>query len=1052
MSLKLDWENSEVFAINREPPHNTLIPYTSVESALKSSFEQSPYFKSLNGSWKFNWVEKPDDRPIDFYKKDFNVKKWAEIPVPSNWQLQGYDKPIYTNIRYPYSLSLKKSEIPKIDHNNNPVGSYRTEFEIPVEWLTREVFIHFDGVKSAFYLWINGEKVGYSQGSMTPAEFNITQFIKKGKNILAVEVYRWSDGSYLEDQDMWRFSGIYRDVYLFSTQPVHIRDFFVKCKFDDNYQDANIFVSAKIRNYSSELAHSFKIEVLLYHEDQLVELKQIMTRSFNIGSNSEILIDIDSKVEKPNHWTAETPNLYDVIFILRDENSKIIEVEKTKFGFKQVEIKNSQIYINGKSIIFKGVNRHEHDQKTGRMLSYEQMIEDVQLMKQYNINAVRTSHYPDHPKFYDICDEYGIYVLDECNLESHGLRDILPASDPKWRDACLDRMTRMVERDKNHPCIFMWSLGNEAGFGTNFSLMKEVTLEIDNTRPIHYEGDHKLKVSDVFSTMYSTPKVLEKSGKLQIARSDWFGPVIGPRIYKEKPRILCEYTHAMGNSLGNFQKYIDIFEKYDNCIGGFIWDYIDQGILRTTADGQEYWLYGGDFGDEPNDGNFCCNGILLPNRKPNPSAFEVKKGYQNITVKAKDLSKGIFEIHNKYDFINLEFLVCEWLIKGDGRILQSGVIDKLPILPGSFIDIKIPIMEHSSSFDYQLIFNFKLKEDTNWAKAGFIVAWDQFKLPLLTKARKPINIDNYSELKIDQSKREINIRNDTFSLSFSKKSGRLISFIYKNKELITSPLTQNFWRAPIDNDLGLFSFAPKFLVPFVKRRFYRWKRANMRQRLMKLKITSITSKKIQILTKSRVILGGSPIVNKYTIFSSGDVIVENSYRPRVNLIRYGMQIAIPNEFSTIHWYGKGPHETMWDRKNGAAIDNYSLEINDFIHNYIKPQENANRSDVHWFTLSNDNSGILVQTMSKYLLNFSAWPYTMSDLEKAQHINELPKRDVITVNIDYNQKGVGGDWPAIALTHKEYKLKGMRKYSYSFRLRPYDKTDKSIDELITEFIG
>ncbi|MGC9779144.1 MAG: DUF4981 domain-containing protein [Candidatus Heimdallarchaeota archaeon] len=1051
MSEKFDWENCEIIGSNKEPTHCSLLPYPAVELALNNIAEESPFFQSLNGLWKFNWVEKPVDRPIEFYKDDFDNIQWLEIRVPSNWQLEGYGKPIYTNIRYPYSLSLKKSEIPKIDHNYNPVGSYRTEFVIPNEWLSREIFLHFAGVKSAFYIWINGEKVGYSQGSMTPAEFNISKYIKEGSNTLAVEVYRWSDGSYLEDQDMWRLSGIFRDVFLFSTAKMHIRDFFVYNEFDGKYHDAILKLRAKIRNYDTELAKSHKLELLLYDiSDELIQTESKMLREFNLGPESEILIEIESFIENPLKWSAEEPNLYSIILVLRDSHNKIVEVESCKFGFRMIEINNSQIYVNGKSVTIKGINRHEHDPKRGRAITFELMDEDVKLMKQYNINAVRTSHYPNHPKFYELCDKYGLYVLDECNLESHGLRHILPKSNPKWTEACVDRMVSMVERDKNHSCVFMWSLGNEAGFGENFRKMKLAANAIDTTRGFHYEGDHHVEISDVFSTMYSTPKVLEQAGKYKRTKSDWFGPRIGPRKYKDKPRILCEYAHAMGNSLGNFQKYIDIFDKYDNCVGGFIWDLIDQGIEKISDDGIEYWLYGGDFGDEPNDGNFCCNGIFLPNRKPNPSAFEVKKGYQNIKVYPIDLVNGKVSIHNKFNFLSLNFVYLEWEFQADGNIIQKDTITELDIKPDEILEINLPIEEPALTAynEYLLTLIFKLKEETIWADKDHIVALDQFSIPLKKQPTIYLNQETMPEISLVELKESIKCSNQDFSLEISKKSGRIKSLIIDNNELIINPLTPNFWRAPIDNDLGILTFAPSFLVPLFKRRLYRWKDANRNQSLVKIKFKQVNPNVVKITTKSRIPLGLSHLVTTYTIYGSGDILVDMKFTPRASMIRFGMQMSLPSDLKEVKWYGRGPYETQFDRKTGAAINLYSNNINDMIHNYVKPQENGNRTDIRWFSVSNkEGIGLLVESYSKSLLNFSIWPYSMSDLENAAHINELPKKDYLTLNIDYKQRGVGGDWPAIALTHREFKLKGLRKYSYSFRLKPYNKNTKDVRQLL-----
>ncbi|MFX1597326.1 MAG: glycoside hydrolase family 2 TIM barrel-domain containing protein, partial [Promethearchaeota archaeon] len=850
----MDWENSEMIGQNKEPSHNTLIPYQDIESALTGKFESSQYYKSLNGNWKFNWVEKPSERPKNFYKKDFDVSNWKEIPVPSNWQLHGYGIPIYSNSKYPNSIRLKN--VPSIEHELNPVGSYRKDFVIPENWNGREIFIHFAGVDSAFYLWINGKKVGYSQGSMTPAEFNITKLVEKGNNILAVEVYRYCDGSYLEDQDMWRISGIFRDVFLFSTDKIHIRDFFVHCDFDALYNNSILKIKAKIRNYTLDRFGNYIIEwKLLDSKNNIIGLDSLAVKSFNLIENEEIIIQMETMVEKPQKWSAETPYLYNILLLLKSPNGEVLEVEHCKYGFRKIEIKNSQIYINGVSIIFKGVNRHEFDPDYGRAIPYSRMIQDIEILKQNNINAVRTSHYPNHPKWYDLCDEYGIYVMNEANVESHGLRKKIPKSDPKWTSAVVDRMVSMVERDKNHPCIFMWSLGNESGFGKNFIKMKEAALKIDNTRPIHYEGDYKLRVSDVFSTMYTTTKVLERFA--QTKRGFIYSIVypIRPKYYKKKPHILCEYAHVMGNSLGNFQEYMDIFEKYDICTGGFIWDYIDQGLRKLSDDGKEFWAYGGDFGDEPNDSNYCCNGILLPDRIPNPALYEVKKVYQNIKVYSLDLTNGLVKIHNKYNFINTNSLEIIWQLTANGYKIQEGDLQPIVINPGETKDVKIPFKrpDLKPNTEYYLLIKFTLSRDTLWAKKGYMVAWDQFKIPYKAPELPMIDIKSIPNIDLITSTEFFIIEGINFKITINRKTGTLDSYEFNGSNLISIPLVPNFWRAPIDNDINVLRH-----IPVYKKKVYRWKDAVKKRKLISIISEQISSNIIRIIVLFKIPHGKSP--------------------------------------------------------------------------------------------------------------------------------------------------------------------------------------------------
>jgi beta-galactosidase len=1031
----MDWENSEIIGKNKEPPHNTLIPYHDINSALIGDFEASQYYKSLNGNWKFNWVKKPLERPLDFFTPNFDLNAWDEIPVPSNWQMHGYGIPIYTDSKYPYSIRRRK--IPSIDHEYNPVGSYRTEFKIPKEWINREIFIHFAGVKSAFYIWVNGKKVGYSQGSMTPAEFNITSYINKEKNILAVEVYRWSDGSYLEDQDMWRFSGIFRDVFLFSTPEIHIRDFFVFCELDENYRDALLKVRVKIRNYRENQFNNYRIELKLFDEKNSVfGVDPFLEKSFNLKSKDEIFIEFEKEVNNPQKWSAETPKLYMVLLILKNSDGKTLEIQQCKFGFRKIEIKNTQIYINGVSIIFKGVNRHEHDPDHGRAIPFSRMVEDIKILKQNNINAVRTSHYPNHPKWYELCDEYGIYVIDEANVESHGLRRKLPKSDPKWTKAVIDRMVRMVERDKNHPCIFMWSLGNEAGFGENFMKMKDAALKIDKTRPYHYEGDYKVKISDVFSTMYTTVKVLERFGRTKKGVIFSILHPIRSKHYREKPHILCEYAHAMGNSLGNFQEYMDIFEKYNHCTGGFIWDFVDQGLRKFSKEGEMFWAYGGDYGDKPNSGNFCCNGIVLPDRKPNPSLYEVKKVFQNISVYPVDLVNGIVKIYNKYNFVQTDFLRIIWEMTENGFLIKEGNLPTLIIEPGQTKEIKIPYLkpELKPNAEYHLIIKFMLSKDTIWCQKGHIIAWEQFKIPYETPELLILMKKSITTLDLNRSSQFLIISNKNFKVIFSRKNGLLVSYKFNDKDLISTPLIPNFWRAPIDNDINVLRH-----VSILKKKVYRWKDGSKKRKLIKLIAKQLSPYKVSIKALFKIPGGKSYLKILYFIYSSGELVIKNTFTPKKDLLRFGMQLSIPKEFNKMIWFGRGPHETMFDRKTGAPVGIYSGFIEDLIHNYVRPQENGNMTDVRWVIFTNDiESGIYTADIEGTHLNVSAWPYTMEDLEEAKHINELPRRENITINIDYKQQGVGGDRIGILDVHDKYKLKKNRKLSYCFLFKPFTK--------------
>jgi beta-galactosidase len=1042
-AARVDWENSELISRNKLPPNSSGIPYHDIASSLKRDFSASKYYQSLNGDWKFHWVKKPADRPLDFYKVDFDVSNWDEIPVPSNWQLHGYGIPIYTNTNYPYSV--RRKNLPNIDHNYNPVGSYRYSFNIPKEWDEKRIIIHFGAVKSAFYIWINGEKVGYSQGSMLPAEFDITSYIKAGDNILAAEVYRWSDGSYLEDQDMWRFSGIFRDVYLFASNEIRIRDVYLRNDFDEGYNDATLMGQVKIQNLSNSGIENYKLEIqLLDKEQSQVKLEHNLIDISSIESNLEQIFKFQSNIKSPRKWSAEDPNLYQIILILKDKEGSILEVKQIRYGFRKIEVKDSKIFVNGKSIYFKGVNRHDHDPDHGRAVPYSRMLQDIKIFKQYNINAVRTCHYPNGDQFYDLCDEYGIYVLDEANLESHGLRWKLPKSDPKWTHAVVDRMVRMVERDKNHPSIIIWSLGNEAGNGDNFIKMKEAALKIDDTRPIHYEGDYELRESDIFSTMYSSPQDVEKTGLYQKVR---LGAVknIDPELYKGKPRLLCEYAHSMGNSTGNFQKYWDIFEKYDNCIGGFIWDYVDQGLRKKDANGKEYWAYGGDYGDKPNSGTFCINGVVMADRKPNPGLFEVKKVHQFVKVIENNAQNGEFIIKNKYNFISTDFLILKWELTANGVVDQQGTIDNISVSPETQQDIKIPFNQPKiqANTEYLMKILFLLKKDEIWAEKGHLVAWDQFELKYPTKSDKKSTLDSMPILNVKDMQAEIRIEGEGFTYTIDKTSNAISSILYKDTELLAEPLIPNFWRAQTDNDIGIANFVP------ILNRKGKWPTAGKKRKLISITINQPQMQMVKISLQFKISNGKTPLYTTYSIYGNGIIEIDNRFTPGKDMIRFGMQLAVPETFENISWYGKGPHENYWDRKTGAAVGIYEKSISEFIHNYVRPQENANRCDVRWFALTNQD-GLGLIAVGKPLIEASAWPYTLEDLEKASHINEIPKRNTITVNLDYKQQGVGGDNSWGAKPHKEFRLLKNVEYSYKFRLTPISKDLGSLSKIALKF--
>ncbi len=1042
MTVASDWEDPQIIGDNKEEGHVLTIPHSNEKTALREG--KSPYFRSLNGEWKFFWVPKPADRPMDFYKTDFDVQEWNTILVPGTFELQGYGIPYYLATSYPPSLRTRG--VPNIDENDNPVGSYKREFSIPRTWNEREVFIYFGGVKSAFYLWINGQKVGYSQGSMTPAEFNISKYLKKGKNQVAVEVFKWSDGSYLEDQDFWFLGGIFRDVFLYSKPKIHIWDYFARSDFDENYKDAEIKIRVKLRNHHEKKIIKYKIDVSLLNEKkEPIGSNPLLISHVKMDSNSDLTLDLETIVKEPKKWTAETPYLYHLLIKLIDSKGEIIELLHGNFGFCKVEIKESQIFINGESILFKGVNHHDFDPEFGYSIPVDRMEQDIQIMKQNNINAVRMSHYPSDRRFYDLCDKYGLYVLDEANVETHGLMgDIYLRSklSDKWSKACVDRMERMVERDKNHPSVFMWSLGNEACFGPPHFKMKEAALEIDSTRPIHYENDLDLKVSDVFSAMYFAPKKVEQIGKLEKIKYRFPNGSLSPKAYKDKPFILCEYAHAMGNSLGNFQKYMDLFEEYPNCIGGFIWDFVDQGLLKKTEDEEDFWAFGGDYGDKPNSKNFCINGIVRPDRTPNPSLYEVKKVYQNVSVRPIDPPEGRFEVQNKYKFVNLSFLDIVWELTEDGKIIQNGKIRSQKIEPLYSKEIKVPFVKPQlmPGAEYHIKLRFLLKKKTKWGKKGFTVAWEQFKLPFKMVERRELFLDLPSvDVKYVGDKIKIMGRN--FTVIFCKISGALESYEFDRYSYFNSILKSNFWRATIDND-DLKRVA-SYYYPLLSKAIPTnpWKIADSKKKISKIRVDKVAPHIKVVDIHIKYPKGDSLHKSKYTIYGNGEILVEISFTPSKELVRLGMQTTLNAELKNFKWFGRGPHESYEDRKSSAAVGQYSGTVDDLTHDYVYPQENGNRTDIRWITVTNDaGKGLKFSSMSDDFLNFSAWPYSQEDLEEAEHIHEIPKKDNLTLNIDYKQRGVGGDSPGVPTVHDEYKLKAKVNYSYKFKISPFSQTE------------
>jgi beta-galactosidase len=1008
-----DWEDPSIVGRNKEAPHATLMPFPDKESAVRGDRSASPWQRSLNGPWKFYWSPTPEGRPAGFQNPSFNVTDWDEIKVPANWQLEGYGVPIYTNIRYPWG----DPDPPRVPDDDNPVGSYRREFEIPEEWDGRQVFIHFAGVDSAFYLWVNGEKVGYSQGSRTPAEFNITDYLQSGVNTLAAEVYRYSDGSYLECQDFWRLSGIYRDVFLYSVADLDIRDFEVRTILDDAYRDATLNLTVWLRSFSDdERGTRIEVDLLDAEGDPVFETTEARPR---LSSGDNLVVNFGFPVEDPLKWSAEEPNLYTLFLTLKDVEGSIVEVVTSKVGFRSSEIKNGQLLVNGKAVLLKGTNRHEHHPVTGHYVSTEAMIEDILLMKRFNINAVRTSHYPDVPEWYELTDEYGLYVVDEANIESHGIGydpDKTLGNNPTWQHAHLDRTISMVERDKNHPSIIIWSLGNEGGDGVNFVATSKWIHARDKTRPVQYEQAETRDHTDIFAPMYARiPQIVEYA-----------------ETHDDKPLILCEYSHAMGNSNGNVADYWDAIYEHERLQGGFIWDWSDQGLLKETPGrpGETYFGYGGDFEPEGvyHDDNFCMNGLVSADRTPHPGFIELRKVYQYVRTTEIDIATGELEITNLYDFVDLSFLAGSWTVLADGDQVATGDLPPLATLPGASETVTIPLPEITPlpGVEYWLNVSYRLAEDESWAAAGHEVAWEQFKLPIGLPRLVP-DPRRLFALELEESSEAIDLSGEGFSIRFDKAAGTIASYLSGGVELVHGGLRPHFWRAWTDNDRG--NGMPERCAP--------WREASENW-----KVNSVEARRMGSTVVEVRVAGAFPNIEStnevvYTVYGNGEVDVASSIQPGgtelPELPRFGMQMTVPAEFDSMTWYGRGPHESYWDRKVGAAVGVYSGSVDEQWFEYSEPQENGNKTDVRWVSLTRAD-GLGLEVVGAKPIGVSARRYTTEDMERAKHTWEMERQEFIVLNLDHRQTGVGGDDSWGARTHSEYTVDA-GAYEYSFRLRP-----------------
>ncbi|MEN1680267.1 MAG: glycoside hydrolase family 2 TIM barrel-domain containing protein [Planctomycetota bacterium] len=1027
-----DWENPEVFDVGTEAPHASFLPYPSVEEAiatvasgdLDTIAAQNPLVMSLNGEWDFRWVKTPDLVPEGFWKPESETPGFLPIKVPANWQMEGYGKPIYTNEKMPFP-----PKPPKVGKLFNPVGCYRKEFELPSDWDGKQVFVHFAGVKSAMYVWVNGQKVGYSQDSMTPAEFNITKFLKPGKNLIAAQVIRWSDGSYLEDQDMWRLAGIYRDVFLVAKSPVHLRDVFVTTDLDDANESATLKLDATVRNLGDDNLDfgRLRLELLGPQGDAIVEDYMVEAGpARRLAPGSEMRADAGFKVEQPDLWSDETPNLYKLGVELLDKEGNLLEATAIRIGFREIEIRGKEILLNSKPIKLKGVNRHEHDPDHGRAVPESRMVEDVKLFKQNNFNAVRTSHYPHHPRFYELCDEYGLLVMDEANVESHEFRfkwspgGPLPGDRPQWEAPTVARCEAVVQRDKNHPSVVFWSMGNEAGNGKAFAASRKAIRAIDTSRPIHYQdGDEHADMRCIF---YPSPDAMRKMAR---DKRD------------QRPIILTEYAHAMGNSMGGFPDYWDVIESEPQHAGGYIWDWVDQGLRTFTAREEQFWAYGGDYGDYPNSGNFCMNGLVQPDRKPNPHLLEVKHVHQFVKLKATDLAAGKVELTNGYFFRNLDFLTPTWELTADGVAIQSGELSPINLPAGESKTLTLPISLPEAGAYGELMLNlrFVLAADEPWAEAGHVVSEHQFAPPYSGKPAAKPPTDQLVDLKVEQNDKQVRIIGDQFTAIFNAKNGALAELWRAGDKLAIADLEPRFWRAQIDNEND------KSNPNNLPQEMHVWKNAHVGRRLESLRVEPMRKGHVRVTAELRLPVWNAKHTTIYDVYGSGDVEVDAQMEGPGELpeiLRFGMRLAVPGWMDQAAWYGRGPHESYPDRKQSALVGLYRMPVTDLHHPYCKPQENGNRTDVRWAAITNrQGKGLLIAGApagGEPTLQFGAKRYNPEQLERSRHDYQLRGHWFTTVNLDSVHRGVGGinSWGQKPLAR--YRPR-QNQYELKFRLTP-----------------
>lgn len=1036
-----EWDNVDVLQENREPSHTSMMVYPNQEQASTFDRTESDWFKSLNGQWKFNWSKNPDSRPKEFYKTSYDDSEWNTIKVPSNWETEGYGTPIYTNIRYPFDIEELKAP-----YDNNPVGSYRRSFELNEDWQDRPVFLGFDGVASAYYVWVNGNYVGYSQGNRVLSEFNISDYLHSGTNDISVEVYKWSDGSYLEDQDFWRLGGIFRDVYLWSTPKTHLKDFEITSTLTSDYKNGVLGFEGEMVRYDEGEAKTTTVVLELF--DQAGNSVINRQTHVNLESDSQSFTFNSINIPDVQSWNAETPYLYDLYITLKDAD-QVLSVIPKKVGFRVVEIKGGRLLVNGVAIKLRGVNRHEHHPETGQSVSKEDMMRDIRLMKQHNVNAVRTAHYPNQPLWYDLMDKYGFYVINEGNIETHEFGTNLQnelANNPDWRQAHIDRVSRMISRDRNHPSVIIWSLGNESGDGTNMTAVYNYVKETDPSRPYHYEGttmNGGLFNADIGSFMYATPE--------RVAR-----------FINEKPDvplILCEYTHAMGNSNGHLAAYWDQIYADNNFQGAFVWDWMDQGLFeavpeafKDNSDSDKFIAYGGYYENEygiQNDGNFNMNGVVSADMTPRPGLKALKYYHQYVKVEAENLEEGNVAITNRYDFSTLDDkLTGRWELLENGTVVDEGEIDGLDIQAYEQKSITLPYNRNNftDGSEYHLNIIFETKASTFFAPQGYELAWEQFRLPVSEYVS--LNQPNTNRnLQPSLNANHLIVAGDDFHVVFDKIFGRMESYHIDGEQVVLAGPRPDFWRAVTDNDRAALRSGQN-------RNMMIWRGAHhgiVRSFLVNgERVNPNNFNRVDPMDKVTVdIQTEHPAVNAtvttiYEIFPNGSIDVTTDYKPAnetsaFRLIpRFGNQLELSPGFELMEWFGRGPYPTYVDRKT-ERVGVYRSTVSDEWVEYSKPMENGNKVDVRWIEFTNDH-GKGIRFIADSLISASATHYHRDDMERSRYTWQMDKRKSVFVNIDYRQMGVGGinSWSPRALPEPGFRVLN-RPMKYTYRITPVHPT-------------